>query len=277
MQIGGDPAWLKGIDYCPIKLQRITGFLTKMARQPWRLTEDDILALMMVPDAVPGTGSSSLNMTWSKGELVQAILVISTFLSLGNFVLSCGVAPELDMYGGYHVHGFTSCCGIENELDDVIQQQSAFSHHRQQRLTKEEELAVRAAWSATGWYDSQISPRSSKSSDDDDDDDDGQLQEQQSFISDQGAGLGVSMFDSDEEDNSSMINESNHNTLYLDHTATLISKLKSIKSDELHQSLADLKIYSPSDRIEKQVTQQHEQEQENDTLGKYKKRNGRFI
>ncbi|KAI8343554.1 PA26 p53-induced protein-domain-containing protein [Chlamydoabsidia padenii] len=265
LQNGGDPTWLKGIDHCPVKLQRVTGFLTKMARQPWRLTEDDILALMMVPDSATRTNSTcTLNMTWSKGELVQAILVISTFLSLGSFVLSCGVAPELDMYGGYYVHGFDSCCGIENELDDNIQPTShRHHHHRHQHLSMDEELAVRAASCATGWYDSQISPKSSKSSDTDDYEISNNDDEQQSFVSDKGAGLGVSMFDSDDENNISTINDEKHNSLYLDHTAALISKLKSVKGelkDELHQSLADLKIFSQN---ENNVAQQ---QQENDTL-----------
>ncbi|CAO3587242.1 unnamed protein product [Absidia cylindrospora] len=272
LQNGGDPVWLKGVNHCPAKLQRISGFLTKMARKPWRLTEDDILELMTVSNSGARTGSTpSLNMTWSKGELVQAILVISTFLGLSNFVLSCAVAPELDMYGGYYVHGYDSCCGVENELDDDMQ------HHRQrkqprhhQHLSKEDELAIRAASSATGWYDSQISPKSSKNSEDEDDDDDEDgggsdtenrpSQQEQSFQSDKGAGLGVSLFDSDEDDNNSFMMDGKHNSLYLNRTTALISQLKSSKdvlNDELHQSLANLNLFSNSSN-KNEVTQTHQ-------------------
>ncbi|KAI8084711.1 PA26 p53-induced protein-domain-containing protein [Halteromyces radiatus] len=262
LQNGGDPVWLKGIDYCPVKLQRITGFVLKMARQPWRLTEDDLLELMTVSNH-PSTSGSSLNMTWSKGELVQAILVISTFLGLGNFVLSCGIAPEMDMYGGYYVRGYDACYGIENELDDTVQltgtDRHQHHHHQRQRLSMADELAVRAASSATGWYDSHISPKSSEHSQDNSDNEDENKKKkddigtstQPSFVSDKGLGLGVS-FDSDEEDfGDDMNDDGQHNNLYLDQTSALISKLKSNKDavkEELHQSLANLNLFTKMDQ-----------------------------
>ncbi|KAI8332311.1 PA26 p53-induced protein-domain-containing protein [Chlamydoabsidia padenii] len=250
LQNGGDPLWLKGIHHCPEKLQRITGFLAKMARQPWQLTEDDILILMRVTNTgATRTGSAiTLNMTWSKGELVQAILVISTFLSLSNFVLSCGIAPEMDMEGGYRIlgsHGARSFSGIENELNDTMHQQQQqqqqpskpSTHHY---LSVEDELAIRAASSATGWYDSQISPKSSQTDDSDDDcnndKSNGDVDQQQSIIE--------SVYDS-EEDNSA-VNDGHLNTLYMDETTALISKLKSNKdtNKELHECLANLNVFS---------------------------------
>lgn len=82
---------------------------------------------------------------WSKAELVQAIVVISTFLSLSSFVLGCGIAPEMDMRGGhYYANGHQQLGGgVEDELD---MQAPLF-------LGKDSEDSRAAAARATGWYD----------------------------------------------------------------------------------------------------------------------------
>lgn len=247
LQNGGDPSWLKGIQYCPFKLQRISKFILKLSRQPWRLKEEDILRLMTLSDSPPisGSSSSSLGTTWSKGELVQAILVISTFLGLGNFVFACGIAPELDMYGGYFINGYDAVCGIENELDPLKQQQPPKLNQFYPILSKEDEMAIQAASSATGWND-------------DDDDNDNkdettrtsqQQQKQKTFLSDQGAGLGVSIFDLEDEDGPILIEDTtdHNNDLFLDQTTELISKLKSNKDlldEQIHQSVANMTLFN---------------------------------
>ncbi|KAI9302844.1 PA26 p53-induced protein-domain-containing protein [Cunninghamella echinulata] len=249
LQNGGDPSWLKGIQYCPFKLQRISKFILKLSRQPWRLKEEDILRLMTLSDSPPisGSSSSSLGTTWSKGELVQAILVISTFLGLGNFVFACGIAPELDMYGGYFINGYDAVCGVENELDPLKQQQPPKLNQFYPILSKEDEMAIQAASSATGWND------------DDGDDNDNkdettrtsqrQQQKQKTFLSDQGAGLGVSIFDLEDEDGPILIEDTtdHNNDLFLDQTTELISKLKSNKDlldEQIHQSVANMTLFN---------------------------------
>lgn len=247
----------------------------KMARQPWRLAEEDLLSLMKITNtSATRTGSAtSLNTTWSKGELVQAILVISTFLSLSNFVLSCGIAPEMDMEGGYRIrHPIGSYYGIENELNDTVHPQhgnpSVFSHPRPS-LSVEDAMAVRAASSATGWYDSQISPKSSQNGSSDGDND-GNVSEPYDDLQQQGLSKRVegttryngdgSTSDSEEDDNNSAVNDGTLDVLYLDETTALISKLKSTKdtNKELHQSLATLDLFSSNESDESSSARQHQ-------------------
>ncbi|KAI8394052.1 PA26 p53-induced protein-domain-containing protein [Radiomyces spectabilis] len=144
LQAQGNAKWLKGIHHCPVKLQRISLILLKMARQPWRLRLQDIVTLI---GGMPGSPRQD---AWSKGELVQAILVMATVLGLSTFVLGCGIAPEVDMRGGYTVAGNSildvyPCEGIERELDQTLT-----------LMVEEEQEAIRAASSATGWHDSSI-------------------------------------------------------------------------------------------------------------------------
>lgn len=106
---GGDPNWLLNLDYVPNKLRNISTLILKLSRQPWRLNTDDISQLLaggVMADA------------WTRGELVQATLIIATFLGLSSFVLGCGITPEIDMTGGFVVAGTDQkLSGIENELD----------------------------------------------------------------------------------------------------------------------------------------------------------------
>jgi hypothetical protein len=106
---GGDPNWLLSLDYVPNKLRNISLLILKLSRQPWRLNTDDIHQLLaggVMADA------------WSRGELVQATVIIATFLGLSSFILGCGIAPEIDMTGGFIVTGTDQkLTGIENELD----------------------------------------------------------------------------------------------------------------------------------------------------------------
>ncbi|KAI7891972.1 PA26 p53-induced protein-domain-containing protein [Mucor mucedo] len=172
---GGDPNWLRGLDFIPQKLRQISVLVLKLSRQPWRLNTDDIMNLL-----TGGVGDA-----WTRGELVQATLIISTFLGLSSFVMGCGITPEIDMTGGFYIP--TQDCingGIENELD----------------------LPYLSENNAMAWH-----------------------QQDDTFSSDHGVGLGVSTLDLD-----------------LDHTQEIINKLKSKKNcdvkEQLLESLEKMKI-----------------------------------
>eukprot|EP01133_Synstelium_polycarpum_P012117 gene12117-14175_t len=78
----GDPKWLQGIDFVPQKLKNLLRIVQLMAHQPWLLQTLDIEYLVKGSDA------------WSIAELVHAMILICTFLSLSGFVFSCGIVPE---------------------------------------------------------------------------------------------------------------------------------------------------------------------------------------
>lgn len=201
LQSGGDPTWLKSIEYCPPKLQRISRVVLKLARQPWRLTTEDVRSLMSAFGA-------SLGEFWSKGELVQAVVIIATFLGLSSFTLACGIAPEMDMRGGFSVFGSHEgeLEGVEHELD----LRTPLSPGRNM------ERARAAASAATGWHDSDILFEEGR----------------QEFSSDNGRGLGVSV---DEDDN----DEPEQNEDVIEHTSELIWKLKSTKDSAIKEELLE--------------------------------------
>ncbi|KAI8369494.1 PA26 p53-induced protein-domain-containing protein [Radiomyces spectabilis] len=214
LQSGGDPLWLKGIHYCPAKLQSISGVILKLARQPWRLDETDIRRIM-------NNTRSSLGDAWSKGELVQAIVVVSTILGLSSFVLGCGIAPEVDMRGGYYIRGYCTedLEGIEHELD-------------QRSVPSPYDIEVtHAASNATGWHDSTIESESHESSSTAKHEDD-------RFSSDIGRGLGVSV---DSDDGGDDLDSDAADIM--EHTNELISKLQSNRRHELQESLEKLNLH----------------------------------
>ncbi|ORZ01761.1 PA26 p53-induced protein-domain-containing protein [Syncephalastrum racemosum] len=205
LHVGGDPAWLKGLAYCPPKLRPMSRLILVLARQPWRLSEDDIRALMS------NTVGSALGESWSKGELVQAVVVIATFLGLSSFVLGCGIAPELDMCGGFSVTGGgkSENKGVEHELDT-----------RTTMVRATEDAARAAASHATGWYDSNIA----MDNDDDPASDDAWIATDDTTPPDDDSTRGQH----------SPINQDD-----FEQTTELISKLKLSKDSDLKQELLE--------------------------------------
>ncbi|KAI7881398.1 PA26-domain-containing protein [Lichtheimia hyalospora FSU 10163] len=218
LQNGGDPAWLQGIEYAQPKLQHIERLILKMSRQSWQLTLEDMTGLMSRPGALVAD-------VWSKGELVQGMVIISTFLGLSSFVLSCGIAPELDMRGGYYYHredpsSAANHSGVEYELDE----RSPWSPGGKVQA----DMARAAASMATGWYDSNILLSDGANDD--------------PFSSDNGYGLGVSVDNQEDEDDEEDDEEQEHKNnqdMYNTQTEELVSKLKSANGSSLKSELLE--------------------------------------
>lgn len=81
----GEPDWLLGVAHTPKKIQNLITITALMAHQPWLLTKDHIEPLVKGHDA------------WSISELVHAMLLVSTYVSLAGFLFGCGVTPEMDL------------------------------------------------------------------------------------------------------------------------------------------------------------------------------------
>lgn len=80
MDQGGDPKWLLGLEYIPPKLRAIYDINKILAHKPWLLNKEHIERLT----------------SWSLGEIVHAIVILTHFHSLSSFVFSCGLTQELD-------------------------------------------------------------------------------------------------------------------------------------------------------------------------------------
>lgn len=145
---GGDPSWLKGLKYAPTKIQNLASLASLLAHQPWRIKPKHIENLVKIGDS-----GSSPEDRWTMNELIQAVVILATFHSLSSFVLGCGIVPEMDTRGGYHIPGVLGTndeAGIEHELYHSV------SCERPVARTKVEREASHAACAATGWDDDSL-------------------------------------------------------------------------------------------------------------------------
>ncbi|KAF4800062.1 Sestrin-2 [Turdus rufiventris] len=83
LQVGGNPAWLRGLHCAPQKLRNLNEINKLLAHRPWLVTKEHIEALLK-----PGEDS------WSLAELVQALVLLTHYHSLASFVFGCGIKPE---------------------------------------------------------------------------------------------------------------------------------------------------------------------------------------
>ncbi|KAK2494213.1 hypothetical protein MC885_015381 [Smutsia gigantea] len=75
LHVGGDPAWLHGLENAPQKLQNL-GELNK--------------GLLKAEEH-----------SWSLAELVHAVVLLTHYHSLASFTFGCGVSPEIHCDGGH--------------------------------------------------------------------------------------------------------------------------------------------------------------------------------
>jgi sestrin len=85
---GGNKEWLRGLEKAPKKLQALAEINALMAHSPWLINKSHIARLV---------GDTKGSDSWSIAELVQALVILSTFQSLAGFVFGLGVQPEVDM------------------------------------------------------------------------------------------------------------------------------------------------------------------------------------
>eukprot|EP01088_Endostelium_zonatum_P006316 TRINITY_DN18428_c0_g1_i2.p1 TRINITY_DN18428_c0_g1~~TRINITY_DN18428_c0_g1_i2.p1 ORF type:complete len:567 (+),score=78.73 TRINITY_DN18428_c0_g1_i2:83-1783(+) len=84
----GDVTWLSGLSSAPKKIQNLAELIALLSYQPWLISKNHIAQLVKGSDA------------WSMGELVQAMVIITSFKMLCSVSWSCGVSPEVDLTDG---------------------------------------------------------------------------------------------------------------------------------------------------------------------------------
>ncbi|KAF1316810.1 Sestrin-like protein, partial [Globisporangium splendens] len=84
---GGEPEWIKGIDYVAPKLFRLHEISSLLAHRPWLITADHIAELL----------ASDQDDSWSVSELVHAIIVLCKYHSMCSISLGLGCAEEEDL------------------------------------------------------------------------------------------------------------------------------------------------------------------------------------
>lgn len=122
LRAGGDPQWLRGLDFIPPKLRNLNEINKILAHRPWLITKEHIevyqprTRVVMGTAASPG-GAGTLTVShrwsicvlqkllkisewsWSLAELVHAVVLLAHCHALASFVFGCGCEQD-DGLGG---------------------------------------------------------------------------------------------------------------------------------------------------------------------------------
>ncbi|NXV46295.1 SESN3 protein, partial [Uria aalge] len=83
LRAGGDPQWLRGLDFIPPKLRNLNEINKILAHRPWLITKDHIEKLLKISE-----------WSWSLAELVHAVVLLAHCHALTSFVFGCGCEQD---------------------------------------------------------------------------------------------------------------------------------------------------------------------------------------
>uniref|UniRef100_A0A8D2J2U1 Sestrin 3 n=1 Tax=Varanus komodoensis TaxID=61221 RepID=A0A8D2J2U1_VARKO len=83
LRVGGDPHWLRGLDYIPPKLRKLSEINKILAHRPWLIGKEHIEKLLKISEQ-----------SWSLAELVHAVVLLAHYHALASFAFGCGCEPE---------------------------------------------------------------------------------------------------------------------------------------------------------------------------------------
>ncbi|XP_040525512.1 sestrin-3 [Gallus gallus] len=83
LRAGGDPQWLRGLDFIPPKLRNLNEVNKILAHRPWLITKEHIEKLLKISE-----------WSWSLAELVHAVVLLAHCHALASFVFGCGCEQE---------------------------------------------------------------------------------------------------------------------------------------------------------------------------------------
>lgn len=86
LMAGGDPEWLRGVEYACPKLQALSTLNKLLAHRPWLVNVELIKKLC----------AGEKGWQWSQSELIQAIVLLCHFHSLAVFCHGTGINLEID-------------------------------------------------------------------------------------------------------------------------------------------------------------------------------------
>ncbi|KAM6427423.1 sestrin-3-like isoform 1-T1 [Liasis olivaceus] len=83
LRVGGDPLWLRGLDYIPPKLRRLSEINKVLAHRPWLVCKEHIEKLLKISEQ-----------SWSLAELVHAVVLLAHYHALASFAFGCGCEQD---------------------------------------------------------------------------------------------------------------------------------------------------------------------------------------
>ncbi|NWQ86721.1 SESN3 protein, partial [Burhinus bistriatus] len=88
LRAGGDPQWLRGLDFIPPKLRNLNEINKILAHRPWLITKEHIEKLLKISE-----------WSWSLAELVHAVVLLAHCHALASFVFGCGCEQDEGLGG----------------------------------------------------------------------------------------------------------------------------------------------------------------------------------
>ncbi|XP_018780103.1 sestrin-3-like isoform X2 [Serinus canaria] len=83
LRAGGDPQWLRGLEFIPPKLRNLNEINKILAHRPWLITKEHIEKLLKISE-----------WSWSLAELVHAVVLLAHCHALASFVFGCGCEQD---------------------------------------------------------------------------------------------------------------------------------------------------------------------------------------
>eukprot|EP00941_MAST-03F_sp_MAST-3F-sp1_P003218 g3218.t1 len=135
---GGDPSWLQGTEYIPLKLRGLLDLNALLAHQPWMISAQTIATLAAGNPSSPGTG-------WNIAEIVHATVLMAHFHALASVIFSNGVLPEVDIARAFALQGRTSA-NVSHGSDSRDKEED----YEEERSSINSGIAVAAAAATAG-------------------------------------------------------------------------------------------------------------------------------
>ncbi|RMB98338.1 hypothetical protein DUI87_25243 [Hirundo rustica rustica] len=88
LRAGGDPQWLRGLEFIPPKLRNLNEINKILAHRPWLITKEHIEKLLKISE-----------WSWSLAELVHAVVLLAHCHALASFVFGCGCEQDEGLGG----------------------------------------------------------------------------------------------------------------------------------------------------------------------------------
>nr|XP_028571025.1 sestrin-1-like isoform X1 [Podarcis muralis] len=126
LRVGGDPQWLRGLEYIPPKLQRLSEINKILAHQPWLIGKEHFEKLLQIREE-----------SWSLAELVHAVVLLAHYHALASFAFGCGCEQDFPPDGllKLTLPGSLCFCEVNNGCS-----QDVFHHNRKKSMDSCEEV-----------------------------------------------------------------------------------------------------------------------------------------
>ncbi|KAJ7421403.1 Sestrin-3 [Pitangus sulphuratus] len=96
LRAGGDPQWLRGLEFIPPKLRNLNEINKILAHRPWLITKEHIEKLLKISE-----------WSWSLAELVHAVVLLAHCHALASFVFGCGCEQDEGLGGRGSLKGLS--------------------------------------------------------------------------------------------------------------------------------------------------------------------------